>query len=191
MKKITFSEWKQGEQNPQQLLLIQKTDGVRISECVQQVKLRTNTKIEEWIVSSCLSEHDSSNMYQSAAVACRLMPIDERCYKLSQVYGESFCSLPLGSQTGLPVHVSANFAVTSNRREIWSSTSEDDPEKEVQWNRELMRSAIPYAYSQLLIGLKELVLVSNMIDHCRNILFIVSGHLKHNFSMSIHGIYWH
>ena len=150
--------------------------------CVQQVKLRTNTKIEEWIVSSCLSEHDSSNMYQSAAVACRLMPIDERCYKLSQVYGESFCSLPLGSQTGLPVHVSANFAVTSNRREIWSSTSEDDPEKEVQWNRELMRSAIPYAYSQLLIGLKELVLDEHDIslqEYTFHSLWPLKAHLQH------------
>ena len=160
VKKITFSEWKLGERAPQHHLLIDQTDGVKIAENVQLVKLRTNTtfsSIEEWIVSSCLSEHDSSNMYQSAAVACRLMPSHERCYKVSPVCGESFCSLPLASQTGLPVHVSANFAVTSNRREIWSSTS-DDPEKEVRWNRELMRSAIPYAYSQLLICLKELVL---------------------------------
>ena len=178
VKKITFSEWKQDEQFPQQLVIIHKTDGLRILENVQQVKVRINLNIEEWLVSSCLSKHDKRNTYQCAAVACKLMS-DDGC---PQVCGESFCSLPLGFQTGLPVHVSANFAVTSNRREIWSSILEDNSEDESQWNRELMRSAIPDAYSQLLIALKDLALDEHEIsldEYSFHSLWPLKEHLQH------------
>ena len=178
VKKITFSEWKQDEQFSQQLLVIHKTDGLRILENVQQVKVRINLNIEEWLVSSYLSRHDKRNTYQCAAVACKLMS-DDGC---PQVCGESFCSLPLGFQTGLPVHVSANFAVTSNRREIWSSIVKDDSEDESQWNRELMRSAIPDAYSQLLIALKDLALDEHEIslnEYSFHSLWPLKEHLQH------------
>ena len=88
----------------------------------------------------------------------------------------------MGFQTGLPVHVSANFAVTSNRREIWSSTLEDDSENEAQWNRELMRSAIPDAYSQLLIALKDLALGEHEIsldEYSFHSLWPLKEHLQH------------
>ena len=44
VKKITFSEWKQDEQFSQELLVIHKTDCLRILENVQQVKVRINFK---------------------------------------------------------------------------------------------------------------------------------------------------
>ena len=177
VKKITLSEWKQHYRAPQQLFQIHQTCS-RISERVQQVKLQVNTAFipESWLVSSYLNEHGSS--YQSAAVASRLMPIDQG-YKSSQVCGECFCSLPLGSQTGLPVHVSANFAVNTSRRDL------DDSEKGVKWNRDLMQSAITRAYLQLLIALRDLALNEHdtkcisLHEYSFHSLWPIKEHLEH------------
>ncbi|KAJ7369510.1 hypothetical protein OS493_038429 [Desmophyllum pertusum] len=76
----------------------------------------------------------------------------EGCLNSKAVPGEVFCFLPLSIPTGLPVHVNGYFAVTSNRRGIWESTTADVGRQplEVRWNRSLMEDAVSQAYIQFL-----------------------------------------
>ena len=76
-------------------------------------------------------------------------------YLPQQINGEIFCYLPLSLQTGLPVHVSANFAVLNDRTGIHASDSYCLSE-EVEWNRQIMQSVIPKAYCSLLLAIKHL-----------------------------------
>ncbi|XP_069765467.1 sacsin isoform X2 [Narcine bancroftii] len=54
--------------------------------------------------------------------------------------GQVFCFLPLSLQCGLPVHINGSFAVTSNRKNLWSSGPKGD------WNRALLEDAVSAAY---------------------------------------------
>ncbi|XP_068729165.1 sacsin-like [Montipora capricornis] len=84
---------------------------------------------------------------------------DKAVSKPAVVRGELFCFLPLSIPTGLPVHVNGYFAVTSNRRGIWESTTAETGRfqpLEVRWNRNLMDDALSQAYIQLL---EEMVLM--------------------------------
>ena len=76
------------------------------------------------------------------------------CYNVKEVEGEIFCFLPLAQKTGLPVHVSSNFAVINNRRGIWTAHEASKSDSEVQWNMSLMQKVIPKAYHSLLVSLQ-------------------------------------
>ena len=95
--------------------------------------------------------------YSTASVACELCPLpDKGSYKVKPVEGEMFCFLPLSKTTGLPVHVSSNFAVSNNRTGIWTSDESLIRSDEVKWNESLMKGVICTAYCELLEGLKEM-----------------------------------
>ena len=71
--------------------------------------------------------------------------------------GELFCFLPLSIPTGLPVHVNGNFAIMSNRVEIWKRTTMQSQPIEVKWNEALMEDALARAYIMLLENMRELI----------------------------------
>ena len=98
---------------------------------------------ELWLVAS---RRENINKPAIAAVAC-LMEKTGTHYIPQHIDGETFCYLPLTLQTGLPLHVSANFAVLKDRTGIRASDS---------WNILLMRIVIPKAYYSLLLALKQL-----------------------------------
>ncbi|XP_072348602.1 sacsin isoform X1 [Scyliorhinus torazame] len=54
--------------------------------------------------------------------------------------GQVFCFLPLSLQCGLPVQINGSFAVTSNRKNLWSSGPKGD------WNQALLEDAVSTAY---------------------------------------------
>ncbi|XP_059809170.1 sacsin [Hypanus sabinus] len=54
--------------------------------------------------------------------------------------GQVFCFLPLSLQCGLPVHINGTFAVTSNRKNLWSSGAKGE------WNQALLEDAVSAAY---------------------------------------------
>ena len=116
-----------------------------------------------------------------ASIACSLMPIStQHGYRLQQLEGEMFCFLPLSMKTGFPVHISSNFAVSNNRRGIWTS---DDASRsvEVQWNEALMTQTIPSAYCRLLETLKELSIESKLHEYSFFSLWPLKINLKlHN-----------
>ena len=119
-----------------------------------------------WLLTSCLGTGDSfqlatseegkkQGLLSASGIAAKISasPDSEGLSKPGAVPGEIFCFLPLSIPTGLPVHVNGYFAVMSNRRGIWeSSTAETGRFQplEVRWNRSLMIDALCQAYMQLL-----------------------------------------
>ncbi|XP_053402672.1 sacsin-like [Mercenaria mercenaria] len=71
--------------------------------------------------------------------------------------GHVFCFLPIlrkGSRlTGLPVHVNGCFALSQNRHDLKWETDEQKgneiDDKNIQWNKYLIKEALPRAYSRL------------------------------------------
>ncbi|XP_067026066.1 sacsin-like isoform X2 [Acropora muricata] len=125
-----------------------------------------------WLLSSCLGTGESfqlatseegkkQGLLSASGIAAKIPPAtdSEGVSQPEAVPGEVFCFLPLSIPSGLPVHVNGYFAVTSNRRGIWeSSTAETGRFQplEVRWNRSLMIDALCQAYMQLL---KEMTLL--------------------------------
>ena len=118
-----------------------------------------------WLISSCLGtgasfqlatseEGKHQGLLSASGIAGQISTDDGKDGFLNPeaVNGEVFCFLPLSIPTGLPVHVNGYFAVTSNRRGIWESTTADLGHQplEVRWNRSLMEDAVSLGYFQLL-----------------------------------------
>lgn len=97
-------------------------------------------------------EKDMSGKLPQAAVAARVslkIPINPHQEPSSNraFLGAAFCSLPLPGQTGLPVHISANFEVDSARRNLWK---EDTQSLKMNWNEYLKLNVIAPLYADLL-----------------------------------------
>ena len=115
---------------------------------------------EEWwliATSSCQAKTDSrEEMHRTASVAVKLVGSVDQKFCIEAVKGECFCFLPLNIETGLPVHVSSNFAVMTNRRGIWKSDNASTATKESNWNKLLMETVVVEAYINLLSCLKRM-----------------------------------
>ncbi|XP_019860001.1 PREDICTED: sacsin-like isoform X2 [Amphimedon queenslandica] len=117
--------------------------------------LKCKEKIEHWLMSSV--KENLEGELAVASVACELLNTDN-VYQCQSIKGNVFCFLPLAvSSTGLPVHVSANFAVMSNRSGIltFESVKESSYSKK-HWNKQLMTTVIPKTYVLLLKKLFEM-----------------------------------
>ena len=120
----------------------------------------------KWLVTSCLGtghsfqlatseEGRKQGLLSASGIAGRISSKDDKEGLLNPeaVSGEVFCFLPLSIPSGLPVHVNGYFAVMSNRRGIWESTTTEvgsHQPLEVQWNKSLIEDAVSQAYIQLL-----------------------------------------
>ena len=155
--KITFCSIEADSSTPHVLVEIEKTSQQCGGNSLSTITTRENggsSSSKVWLVST--SEESTSQKQRTSSVACSLKMQDGRYY-VQRCIGETFCFLPLSNSTGLPVHVSANFAVMTNRRGIWSEDSHTSHSTtESQWNIRLMESVIPKAYYSMLMGLKGL-----------------------------------
>ena len=181
---ITFSRIEKGQTSPQPLLQVKKNLVSRNSnrslrqEVHQQGEhaiLSTNEvqvsvtnfqddtlSKERWLIAG-----STSGNHRVGAVACLLDQESHHVYLPKCIEGEAFCFLPLHDnfKTGLPVHVSANFAITNDRKAIHSSDSASASNL-CQFNVSLMKTCIPWAYHKLLLAVKELCIVGRVaIDH--------------------------
>ena len=148
---------------------------IRQLSCTDSAQSRTC----DWLVSQ-RSEKNSQQDYHTASVACSL---GSSSYKVDAKFeGEIFCFLPLSQKTGLPVHVSSNFAVINNRRGIWTSDeATSQTEKEVTWNFTLMKGVIVRAYHDLLLALKEMSKSELILDYkFHTLLPKMENLLQHN-----------
>ena len=93
------------------------------SSRVTQWKLHSAYSREPELVHACIATQWQNEV---------LVPVD----------GEAFSFLPLGVKTSLPVHVNANFALTSNRRNVWTTQGD------ARWehNAFLLEKVIPEVY---------------------------------------------
>ncbi len=166
VKKITFSSIRNGNASTNEEIVINKEECLDDITNVKTVNYYQNVEpvidYEYYLMSTKRGQlnikHETRPMVSS--VACCLSKISGQ-YKVVPVDGLTFCYLPLpvSARTGIPVHVSANFAVMSNRRGI-STTTESG-----LWNRQLMETIIPSAYCSLLLKLKSLHEQNKLVDY--------------------------
>lgn len=129
-----------------------------------------------WLVAT--SESPVAEKPAISSVACSL----EECngmYRIKLCKGEAFCFLPLGLKTGLPVHISANFAVINNRRGIWTDSNPSCPATtEARWNIHLMLTTIPEAYCSLIEALKQFQMHKKLNEYLFHTLWPVKDTLE-------------
>ncbi|XP_062614456.1 sacsin-like isoform X1 [Saccostrea cucullata] len=75
-----------------------------------------------------------------------LQTIPNGFYKESHI----FCYLPLPVTSPLPVHINGSFAVSSNRRQLSSKTTDDKNDFGHEWNQALLSDAVVQAYIHLI-----------------------------------------
>ena len=111
---------------------------------------------ENWLIATASQwlQIGSNKQMGMASVSIRTKT-DNKC-SIESVAGECFCYLPLNIETGLPVHVSSNFAVMTNRRGIWKADNIGTATKESNWNKMLMETVVPQAYISLLLHLQRM-----------------------------------
>lgn len=188
VKTIRYHRINPGETQPEIVFTIER-ENIRLSIPLSfrdQINVRKLTCIDNGLSSSCCwlvsQKSHSEKQYHTASVACPLGS-DTSCYKVdNNLVGEIFCFLPLSQDTGIPVHISSNFAVMNNRRGIWISGEDtSEVEEEVTWNIKLMEGVIPEAYHILLLGLKELMKNGCLKDYVFYSLWPKHSNLKqHN-----------
>ena len=159
VRRITFSSMRGQKQVVEVSINISGSNGNGgVKKCV--IESPQNISItEHWLVAT---ETDTFCVQDSlkpavASVACQLDKRN-RYYQLKKIEGDVFCYLPLSApSTGLPVHVSANFAVMSNRSGIWTEKSSiTSSNSREEWNKLLIQTTIPKAYCKLLKELREM-----------------------------------
>ena len=169
---ITVSQIRDDQESPAVVKTIKKT--VTKLESVNLIMVICSSCNSEsitkyWLVSS----HTETVLCQlaTASIACSLQTPN---LIPQAIEGEVFCFLPLTMKTGLPVHISSNFAVRNNRTGIWTSDNPSNSIYEVKWNESLMNTVIPEAYFKLLLGLKQMSLQNSV----QNYIFYVLWPLK-------------
>ena len=156
---VTFSQINGNDEFPTETMRISMTTETIVgSRHIHQVTCTVDGSpdiTDYWLVEKVTET--VLGKYSTASVACELCPLpDKESYEVKPVEGEMFCFLPLSKKTGLPVHVSSNFAVSNNRTGIWTSDEGSVRSDEVDWNESLMEGVICSAYCELLEGLKEM-----------------------------------
>ncbi|XP_059496728.1 sacsin [Stegostoma tigrinum] len=110
--------------------------------------------IKYWLVHSCfgmakalqIACSKSTNTYFAPPLGSVAIPLKKKketghwTPNTEAQVGQVFCFLPLSLQCGLPVHINGSFAVTSNRKNLWSSGPKGD------WNQALLEDAVSTAY---------------------------------------------
>ena len=183
VKHITFSSRRGNEEMITEVSIDVSSSN---SDDIQKIVIRSphyGSITEHWLIASQegQSQHENIMKPAVASVACQLDKRNSSYYKLKEVKGDAFCFLPLAMpSTGLPVHVSANFAVMSNRSGIWTEVSSgtvNDPR--VQWNKNLMEKTIPEAYCKLLQKLQAMHCSGTLLDYEFHILWPLAKHMKY------------
>ena len=173
VKRITFSSIDSNDSSePKRQVSIRMSSLSRQKEikCIMTKTSEQKDLMEYWLVSDHkedLQTQDYQMHSSTASVACQLIKADEPdTFSCKQTEGSVFCFLPLAvPSTGLPVHVSANFAVMSNRHGIWTSSSEMATDSRECWNQKLIETTIPKAYCSLLNTLQVMCISGQLLKY--------------------------
>jgi len=136
-----------------------------VATCKVSIDESTGCREENWLIAnnSQWFQIDYNKQIGTASVSVKLK--SDQKYYVDSVKGECFCFLPLNIETGLPVHVSSNFAVMTNRRGIWKADSIGTATKESNWNKMLMESVVFQAYISLLLHLQKMQQNGSLVDY--------------------------
>ena len=131
---------------------------------------------EEWLVLSFLGTKESlqmalteSNLTPNVSLAVPIEGNDLVGYKPIPLTDESnndknsikntgliFTFMPLPLKSGLPIHINASFAVTSNRKLLCQKSDDDKFDIRPLWNKVLMEDALTESYMKLLKDLSHI-----------------------------------
>uniref|UniRef100_A0A8C7DVK1 Sacsin/Nov domain-containing protein n=1 Tax=Naja naja TaxID=35670 RepID=A0A8C7DVK1_NAJNA len=133
------------------------------------IRLRTTWQsamdIHHFLLHSCSADGEAKELFRkgrkrsihfmppSSRVALPLRPsttIGRWLPDINGFKGRVFCSLPLPIESGLPLHLTAPFAVLSNRKGLWDTTEKG------QWNIALLRDSVTAAWLGALTRLRDM-----------------------------------
>ena len=167
---ITFQRIDEGQTEPTVLFEVHRSfdepvqPQISLMEFTSKQDSTQPVNHEHWLVAN--NQTYLEGKYAIASVACPLSRHSSSAFRVSQVDGEVFCFLPLSQKQGLPVHVSANFAVMKNRRGIWTSDAYNDgADAEISWNTKVVRHVIPAAYHNLLVALQQMFSMEQLTEY--------------------------
>ena len=199
VRKLNFLTIQAENSSPREEIVIERIECGGNIVCIEtKVSTRScNPIVEYWLVSnvsnSVYDVYEKEYRPSVSSVACQLCMTTDGKYKVVPVDGSVFCYLPLSVPcTGLPVHISANFAVMSNRSGIWTSSSSATPSDSREWwNQQLMETIIPEAYCNLLVMLKSLQNKDRLLDYNFYEIFPLISELKvhHPWKRMIENMY--
>ncbi|XP_065905470.1 sacsin-like [Dysidea avara] len=129
-------------------------------------------KEDNWLIASKDKQLQQKHGTASVSVKVELSSSNQFC--VVAVKGECFCFLPLNIETGLPVHVSSNFAVMTNRRGIWKADNVSTATKESNWNKALMESVVVQSYLMLLLHLQQMQQNGSLVEYTFHSLWPVT-----------------
>ncbi|ETE73074.1 Sacsin, partial [Ophiophagus hannah] len=133
------------------------------------IRLRTTWQsamdIRHFLLHSCSADGEAKELFRkgrekgihfsppSSRVALPLRPsttIGRWLPDINGFKGRVFCFLPLPIESGLPLHLTAPFAVLSNRKGLWDTTEKG------QWNIALLRDSVTAAWLGALTQLRDM-----------------------------------
>ncbi|XP_056124418.1 sacsin-like [Rhinichthys klamathensis goyatoka] len=170
------------------------------SKIIYTMKISSGIKQSQWVIAEYFgfskqiherkNKQDHFKVPQAALAACRSSSFNHT------FTGRAFCSLPLPGQTGLPVHVNANFEVDSSRRDLWK---EDGASLKTEWNQSLKINIISPLYANLLLCLCSFIkkdtpttllfLKSQLETSCLNYFPCISQKVDKVWHEMIHEVY--
>ena len=169
VKHVSFTSVQNNSSDPTMELLIDCSN--ELSDIKNFVVKSPDMILHHYWLISCQEEilktQDGNLKPGTASIACQLVKEGSYSYTCKAIEGNAFCFLPLSvPSTGLPVHISANFAVMSNRSSIWtegsSGVASDSRER---WNQQLLTTIIPRAYCNLLKKLQALCISRSLLSY--------------------------
>ncbi|XP_076208010.1 sacsin-like [Aptenodytes patagonicus] len=97
--------------------------------------------------------------------------------------GQVFCHLPMPITSGLPVHVHGAFSILSNRKGLW------DTAEQGEWNRVLLRNAVPVAWLRALDHLRTMHEAGELKSYEYHVFWPDSNTARYPFTEAVTGFY--
>ncbi|XP_075577490.1 sacsin-like [Pelecanus crispus] len=103
--------------------------------------------------------------------------------RLGDEEGQVFCHLPMPIASGLPIHVHGAFSILSNRKGLW------DTAERGEWNRVLLRNAVPIAWLRALDHLRTMHEAGELKSYEYHVFWPDTNTARYPFTEAVTGFY--
>ncbi|XP_048373918.1 sacsin-like [Sphaerodactylus townsendi] len=204
VQEVSLTHLPEGSSSPEaarQLATVARRPLVRrgASEIVRlTASWESKVAASHYLLHSCSGTGEAQKLYQEggkesfsfsppeASVALPLRPartVGRWAPALKGFKGRAFCFLPLPIESGLPLHLTAAFAVLSNRKGLWDSTEKG------QWNRALLQHSVLGAWLGALGQLRDMCREGLLEGYEYHTFWPDVSHAKHPFSEAAKAFY--
>ncbi|CAG8524442.1 43831_t:CDS:10 [Gigaspora margarita] len=149
---------------------LKQRTSLNTSYCVSLVRYEKEIIIEDssWFIVNMLGDLLEANRHflgdfgerlgtvPNVGLAAKLNSVQDE----NRLHGGLFCFFPLQIDTPFQVSINGHFAVTNNRRDLWSGENKDLAinslaNLKVKWNHYLFNETIPQAWVKFLVGIQQ------------------------------------